>query len=155
MKLQTGPTLDRPGGGECVRLHDPRGFRVEVAFGIEPLEALPIRTQPLLLNTPFEKPRVNEAQRAPLKPAEVVRLGHCVIGTPDFEETAAWYMRHLGLIPTDVQCLPSGKPALAFLRTDRGKEPSDHHAFVVGIGLKDEFLHCAFEVLDIDALGQG
>lgn len=147
--------LDRPGGGEVVRLRDPHGFVVEVAHGLAPVPPLPTRTKPLPLNTPFEKPRVNKTQRPPLEPAPVVRLGHCVVASTRFDEATEWYMRHLGLVPTDVQCLPDGRPALAFMRTDRGKTPSDHHAFVVGVGLRDEFLHCAFEVLDIDALGQG
>jgi hypothetical protein len=155
---QTGSpvvALDRPGGGECVRLRDPHGFLVEVAHGVESVSPLPTRTQPLSLNTPFENVRVNETQRPPLQAAAVIRLGHCVVQSTRFAEAAAWYMRHLGLIPTDVQCLSNGKPALAFMRTDRGKEPSDHHAFVVATGFRDDFLHCAFEVLDVDELGQG
>jgi hypothetical protein len=147
--------LGRPGGGDCVRLTDPHGFVVEVAFGIEEVPRLPSRRDPLPLNTPFEKPRVNATQRPADGPAEVERLGHCVIQSTDFKGATDWYMRHLGLIPTDVQCIEDGRPVLAFMRTDRGAVPSDHHAFVVGIGFRDEFSHCAFEVVDIDALGQG
>lgn len=147
--------LDLPGGGERVRLTDPLGYSVDVVHGIAPAAPLPMRRAPLPLNTPFAKPRVNATQRPPLEPAAIFRLGHCVIQTPRFAEVATWYMRHLGLIPTDVQCLPDGRPALAFLRLDRGDTPADHHSFVVGIGPKNGFLHCAFEVLDIDSLGQG
>lgn len=148
-------SIDLPGGGERVRLTDPIGYAVDVVHGIAPTKPLPMRSEPLPLNTPFAKPRINATQRPPLAPAEIFRLGHCVIQTPRFHEVATWYMRHLGLIPTDVQCLPDARPALAFMRTDRGDTPSDHHAFVVGSGPKNGFLHCAFEVLDIDALGQG
>jgi hypothetical protein len=123
--------------------------------GIEPVEPLPTRAEPLPLNTPFEKPRVNSTQRAPLEPSAVVRLGHCVVQSTDFTGTAQWYMRHLGLIPSDVQALPDGRPVIAFMRTDRGETPSDHHAFAIGIGFKNTFAHCAFEVIDIDSLGQG
>lgn len=147
--------IDLPGGGERVRLTDPLGFEVDVVHGIAPVEPLPMRQDPLPLNTPFAKPRVNLTQRPPRAPADVWKLGHCVVQTPRFAEAAAWYMRHLGLIPTDVQCLPNGQPALAFMRTDRGDTPSDHHTFVVVTGPKVAFLHCAFEVLDIDALGEG
>ena len=147
--------IDLPGGGERVRLTDPIGFTVDVVHGIEPVATLPTRQQPLPLNTPFAKPRVNATQRPPRAPADIWKLGHCVVQTPRFAEAATWYMRHLGLIPTDVQCLPDGRPALAFLRTDRGATPSDHHAFVVVTGPKSAFLHCAFEVLDVDALGEG
>lgn len=147
--------LRRPGGGVGLTLVDPCGFTVDVVYGIEPVESLPMRREPLPVNTPFDKRRINLGQRAPLEPAAVYRLGHCVLQSVDFESTASWYMRHLGLIPTDVQCLPDGRPALAFLRTDRGVVPSDHHSLVVASGLADGYAHCAFEVLDLDALAQG
>lgn len=147
--------LRRPGGGVGVTLVDPLGFTVDVVHGVEPVDPLPMRCEPLPVNTPLHKPRINLGQRAPLEPAAVYRLGHCVVQSRDFDTTVSWYMRHLGLIPTDVQCLPDGRPALAFMRTNRGAVPSDHHCFVVASGLNDAYGHCAFEVLDLDALAQG
>ncbi len=147
--------ISEPGGGERVRLEDPHGFVVDVIHGQERLPELPTRRKPLPINTPWDKPRVNVTQRPPLEPSTVVRLGHCAIGSTRFEEAVDWYMRHLGLLASDVQCTRDGTPLLVFMRLDRGKQPADHHAFVVGTGLADEYLHCAFEVLDIDTLGQG
>ena len=147
--------LDRPGGGEVVRLTDPNGFLVEVAFGLASVDPLPFRSSPLPVNTPFDQPRVNRGQRAPLEPALAWRVGHYVLQSNRFAESAEFYMRHLGLIPSDVQCLDDGRPALAFMRTDRGDKPSDHHAFAIAMGLAPTFVHCAFEVIDVDAIGQG
>ena len=50
----------------------------------------------------------------------IVRLGHFVLQTVDFPRMADWYLRVLGLIPTDVQYLADGSPHLAFCRLDLG-----------------------------------
>lgn len=144
-----------PGGGERVTLTDPAGFRIEVVHGMSELEPLPIRHEPLVVNTPQRKLRVNQMQRPPLRPAQVVRLGHVVLQATDFETSAQWYMRHLGLIPTDVQCLPNGAPNLAFMRVDRGERPADHHTVVVFGGIADAYGHSAYEVVDLDEVGMG
>jgi hypothetical protein len=78
-----------------------------------------------------------------------------VLGTPKWEETARFYMDTFGLIPSDVQCLQDGRPAIAFLRCDRGDTPADHHTFVVGRLPVVEMEHAAFEVPDLDAVGMG
>lgn len=64
-------------------------------------------------------------------------------------------MRALGLIPTDVQFLPDGSPSLAFCRLDLGSKPTDHHTVVVVGGIEDKYEHSAYEVIDLDAVGQG
>jgi len=147
--------VDDPGGGARVVLTDPKGFRVEVVHGAAAVEPLPARREPTSRNTPLAKPRVNAGQRPALHPAEVWRLGHLVLTTPDFETLASWYMRNLGLLPTDVQCLPDGTPALAFLRCDRGTQPADHHTVVIAGSIEAGFGHAAFEVLDLDEIGMG
>ncbi len=147
--------LNRPGGGEVVRLEDPNGLQVEVCFGIESAEAVETREDALLVNTPGHKPRVNLGQRAPLQTSPVIGLGHCVTSANNMEEVCTWYMRHLGLIPSDVLCLDDASPIIAFMRLDRGERPADHHCFVAGKGGGDGYLHSAYEVVDVDALGQG
>ena len=144
-----------PGGGDVVALTDPGGFRVEIVHGARPATPLPLREQPLPLNTPLHKVRVNQTQRPETRPAAVFRLGHLVLEATDFAASAAWYMRHLGLIPTDVQCLVDGTPNLAFMRCDRGARPADHHTVVVFGGVNDAYGHSAYEVLDLDEVGMG
>jgi hypothetical protein len=147
--------LARPGGGSVVALSGPTGLVIEVCFGIEPHEPLPTRSEALPVNTPNRKIRINQGQRAPLEPSAILKIGHCVTGVNRIEEAAHWYMKHLGLIASDVQCIGNGDPAICFMRLDRGDKPADHHSFVVGKGAGEGYLHSAYEVVDLDALAQG
>ncbi|WP_019447697.1 VOC family protein [Cupriavidus sp. BIS7] len=145
-----------PGGGAGVELIDPAGNLLWLVTGQQPVDPQPLR-EPLhaLTNGPGKLRRVNATVRPPLEPAAVVKLGHVVLQTIDFPRMARWYMRHLGLIPTDVQYLEDGSPNLCFFRLDLGSTPSDHHAFVLAGGIEEKYEHSAYEVLDLDALGQG
>lgn len=145
-----------PGGGRGVALSDPSGRSVWLLQGQSGVAPLPMRA-PLVAdtNTPSHTPRVNRTVRAPIEPAQVVRLGHVVLQTVDFARMADWYLRVLGLIPTDVQHLADGSPALAFCRLDLGDRPADHHTLVLVGGLEEKYEHSAYEVIDLDALGQG
>lgn len=143
-----------PGGGARVILHDPSGFRLEISHGRAPQPALPMRA-PLALNTPTVSPRVDHGQRLEVAPPQVVRLGHCVLEVADFQATCAFYTQHLGLIPSDVQVLPDGDPAVVFMRLDRGDRPTDHHTLAIAQGIMPAFSHCAFELVDADAIGMG
>jgi catechol 2,3-dioxygenase-like lactoylglutathione lyase family enzyme len=144
-----------PGGGRCVRLTDPNGLAVDVIHGAAMLDRLPMREALIALNTPFEKPRTNQGVRTPRAPSEIYKLGHVVLRRPDFEAAADWYMRHLGLIPSDVQVLADGTPAMAFMRLDRGAEPADHHSLAIAVGPAAGLLHTSFETFDIESVGQG
>ena len=62
---------------------------------------------------------MNATVRTPIEPAAIGRAGHFVLQTPDFAAMASWYMRHIGIIPTDVQYLSDGSPALTFRPTNR------------------------------------
>jgi hypothetical protein len=145
-----------PGGGRGVALEDPRGRSVWLLQGQATVEPLPTRppTTPLT-NTWRHAPRVNRTVRTPIEPAQVAKLGHLVLQTVDFSAMAQWYLKVLGLIPTDVQYLSDGSPNLAFCRLDLGDMPADHHSLVLVGGLEDKYEHSAYEVLDLDALGQG
>jgi catechol 2,3-dioxygenase-like lactoylglutathione lyase family enzyme len=140
-----------PGGGEGVRLCDPSGFVVEIVRDQTPVAAIPTRA-PIRLDDPR---RINLPQRAPVSPADVLRLGHFVIEVADYQATCAFYTRHLGLIPSDVQLLPDGSPAVTFLRLDHGSVATDHHTLAIAQGVMPAFSHAAFEVLDADAIGMG
>lgn len=145
-----------PGGGRGVSLRDPDGNEVWLITDWSELDPLPLR-DPLhrQMNTLGHAPRVNATVRTDIEPATVGRLGHVVLQSPDFHAMADWYMRHLGVIPTDVQYLPDGAPFLTFFRLDLGATPSDHHTLVVAGGLEAKYEHSAWEVVDLDALGQG
>lgn len=145
-----------PGGGRGVALEDPCGRSVWLLQGQAPVEPLPTRapTTPLT-NTWRHAPRINCTVRTPIEPAQVAKLGHLVLQAVDFPGMAQWYLKVLGLIPTDVQYLSDGSPNLAFCRLDLGDTPADHHSLVLVGGLEDKYEHSAYEVLDLDALGQG
>ena len=150
------PAALLPGGGDGVRLKDPDGHEVWLIrrWGrVAPLPTRPPVTDHM--NTLGRLQRVNATVRAPIEPARVGRLGHLVLQTTEFQTMAEWYMRHLGLIPTDVQYLPDGSPLLTFFRLNLGDQPADHHTVVIAGGVECRFEHCAWEVEDLDALGQG
>lgn len=147
-------SASHPGGGERVTLTDPSGFTVEVMHGQTPAEELPHRG-PLHFNSAGAAVRINGTQRPSAEPPEVIRLGHCVIEVADYQATSAWYTQHLGLIPSDVQVLPDGSPAVTFFRLDLGNAPADHHTLAMAQGFMPLYSHSAFEVVDADAVGMG
>jgi hypothetical protein len=147
--------VDGPGGGQRVRLRDPDGFIVDVVWGREYCERIPTSSLSVPVNTPLQKLRINRTVRPPLAPSPVERVGHCVLSVSNFKQSMDWYMTHLGVIPTDVQCLEDGTPALSFNRLDRGAAPADHHSLVLVQNVAPQYMHSAYETLDLDAVGQG
>jgi hypothetical protein len=143
-----------PGRGSLVRLRDPEGVEVDVLHGYAPSEPLPTRPA-IPHNAPSQIVRVNDTQRPALEPPQVTKLGHLVLEAPDFDRSARWYMDTLGFIPSDVMCLPDGTPVGAFMRLDRGDQPTDHHTLFVATGLESKVDHVAFEVVDLDAVEMG
>ncbi|MBA57515.1 MAG: glyoxalase [Pseudomonadales bacterium] len=146
--------VTHPGGGESVVLTDPSGFMVEVIEGQQEAEVLP-RRPPLDWNCAGAALRINRTQRPAPEPPEVIRLGHCVIEVADYQATSAWYTQHLGLIPSDVQVLPDGSPAVTFFRLNLGDIPADHHTLAMAQGFMARYSHSAFELVDADAVGMG
>lgn len=147
-------TLNAPGGGEVVRLTDPNGFQIEMVHGRADIAPLP-RRAPLPANHDDTLPRINATQRPPIQPPEVLKLGHVALEVAAYQEVSAWYTQHLGLIPSDVQLLPDGSPGVAFMRLDLGKTPADHHTIALAQTFRAALSHCAFEVVDVDAVGMG
>jgi catechol 2,3-dioxygenase-like lactoylglutathione lyase family enzyme len=143
-----------PGGGLRVRLVDPSGFCVEAIAGQSAASALPHRA-PLPFNSVDATVRVNDTQRPPTGAPEVIRLGHVVLEVADYQATCAWYTQHFGFIPSDVQVLPDGSPAVAFMRLDLGTTPADHHTLALAQGFAPMYSHSAFELVDADAIGVG
>lgn len=153
---QALPDKAIPGGGRGVQLTDPDGHEVWLITEWGTVDPLPLR-EPMSshMNTLGGTRRVNRTVRTEIAPATVGHLGHVVMQTTDFPTMANWYMRHLGLIPTDVQYLADGSPFLTFFRLNLGNTPADHHTVVISAGLQAQYEHSAWEVVDLDALGQG
>jgi catechol 2,3-dioxygenase-like lactoylglutathione lyase family enzyme len=146
--------LTSPGGGYCVRLTDPSGFRVDAVCGQAASGTLPHRAA-LSCNTADSTVRVNGTQRLNAEPPEVIRLGHVVLEVVDYQATCSWYTRHFGFIPSDVQVLPDGSPAVTFMRLDLGASPADHHTLALAQGFAPIYSHSAFELVDVDAVAVG
>lgn len=146
--------VNAPGGGERVRITDPSGFQVEAIYGQTPSTELQHRPA-MVLNQPDAAPRINATQRPPEAPPEIIRLGHVVLEVADYQATCAWYTEHFGFIPSDVQILPDGSPAVTFLRLDLGATPTDHHTLALAQGFMPTYSHSAYEVVDADAVGMG
>jgi catechol 2,3-dioxygenase-like lactoylglutathione lyase family enzyme len=154
---------DRP--GRMVELRDPSGIPVAVVAGADGHPELPGQV-PLTLNTGVTQeiqdkrtfPRINATQRAPREPTQVQRLGHVVLETPKFHAALDWYLEHLGLIVSDFLFLPGDRdygPTFAFMRCDRGAEPADHHTLAMHLGPSTGYVHSAYQVTDLDAIGAG
>ena len=155
-----GTTVEQrrePGAGLTVRLTDPSGFPVQIVHGVEELAALPGQT-PLAWNVGGVAARVNATQRPPKEPAGVERLGHVVLGSRVFGRALDWYQQHLGLIVSDFLHLEGRRergPVMAFIRCDRGSEPTDHHTLAMMLSPETGYVHSAYEVADLDAVAAG
>lgn len=147
--------LNAPGNGEVVRLTDPGGLRIDVVHGREHQPKAAHRA-PLSVNyEPSSLSRVNGTQRAPAAPPEILRLGHVAMEVVAYQAVSAWYTQHLGFLPSDIQVLPDGSPAIAFLRLDLGDTPADHHTLALAQSFQHDLSHCAFALIDLDAVGMG
>ena len=143
-----------PGQPLGVSLTDPNNLEVK-AVVFNDWRGLPDCGDAPLANRGADRSRVNQPRRPERCASRVLRLGHMVLGTPNWEASARFYIDTFGLIPSDVQALPDGRPAVAFMRCDRGDEPTDHHTFVVGRLPVVDIEHAAFEVPDLDSVGMG
>lgn len=146
--------ITAPGGGKRVRFTDPNGHKVEVVAGRDSVGALDMhRRTPI--NSAAQQLRVDKTLRSGDGPAQVMRLGHCVLNVVDFRQSEAWYKERFGLITSDEIEIEKGTSIGAFMRCDRGNLPADHHTlFLLGTG-EAGFNHAAFEVANVDDLMAG
>jgi len=147
--------LDAPGGGSVVRLTDPDGHQVEVVAGqtwAEPATFEP--RQPW--NSVEARARLRAVKRTGQGPANVIRLGHAVLGVSDFRASEAWYKERFGFLTSDEIAVAPQFSIGAFMRCDRGETPTDHHTlFLLQGPAGPGFNHAAFEVRDLDDLMAG
>ena len=146
---------DAPGGGRMVVLSDPDGNRVEVVAG-QVASAVPRGGAARVWNHSRSRPRDGRADVSVPKPACITRLGHVVLDVADFRLSEAWYKARFGFITSDeIEAMP-GHALGAFMRCDRGTEPTDHHTlFLLQHPNGPGFNHAAFEVDDLDDLMAG
>ena len=148
-------TLDAPGGGSVVTLHDPDGFRVEVVAGQQAASPIEFESREPW-NVATQRSRMRRTKRLKAGPSSVLRLGHCVLSVKDFRASERWYKEHFGLITSDEIVVSPEFSIGAFLRCDRGDKPADHHTLFLLQGPKGPgFHHAAFEVQDVDDLMRG
>lgn len=143
-----------PGGGKLVRLIDPDGLRVEVVADQAAAVPLPLVGEPSR-NSVHSRSRIRSTVRIPQGPSTVVRLGHAVFTVADFRRSEEWYKSRFGFISSDEIHEQSGRAIGAFLRCDRGDEPTDHHTLFLLEGATPGFAHAAFEVEGLDDLMRG
>ncbi|MFF1604759.1 VOC family protein [Streptomyces mirabilis] len=146
-----------PGGGQSVALLDPSGLPVRVVHCAEQLPALP-EQEPLILNFGTDHRRTNATQRPPREPSRIQRLGHVVLETRVFARTLDWYLDTLGMIVSDFLFLDGQRgrgPTMAFVRCDQGSVAVDHHTLALHLGPGTGYVHSAYQVTDLDAIGAG
>ena len=146
--------IDGPGGGQRVRLVTPGGYRLEVVYGITPVDELPLRAA-YELNFLDNKRRLNTNLR-PNRPESglVYKLGHLVPYTPKHDDDVEWYMEHFGMLASDYICEPGNEDngLATFLRFNRGNEYVDHHVLLVISAPRIGCHHTSFEMCDLDAV---
>lgn len=147
--------LELPGGGHVVTLRDPDGHRVDVVAAQAPADPLPIDAAQAW-NRSGAHERLRATKRIMAGAANVVRLGHVVLNVSDFRASEQWYKQRFGFITSDEIRLSPEFALGAFLRCDRGEEPTDHHTLFLMQGRKGSgFNHAAYEVADLDDLMRG
>ncbi|KAI1490733.1 Glyoxalase/Bleomycin resistance protein/Dihydroxybiphenyl dioxygenase [Biscogniauxia mediterranea] len=151
--------LDSPGGGECVTLTDPAGYKIHFVYGQQPRVPDSQRLPKLVVNYEDEKPRLGSFQRVPAGPAPVYRWGHVGVAYPIgmYQEMYDWYTGNFSFAPTDI-LYKDEKPSTCFLHIDRGLEYTDHHSFFIKSAKpnqKPNVAHAAFEVHDFDVQQMG
>lgn len=144
--------LNEPGGGKVARLTDPDGFIVEAITGFEKVAPLPVERHDEW-NQAGKYPRLSQERKETNSPSHPMRLGHVVLNVGNFRKSEAWYKERFGFITSDEIQPESGEAIGAFMRCDRGEEPSDHHSvFIAQMPGGPCYWHAAFEVLDMDDL---
>lgn len=139
-------------GGYRVLLRDPNGLQVEALWGYQQIQPLPQEAKP---DAPTL--RINSTVRLALdRPCSINKLGHTVIGAQRIAESIGWYQQNFGLIVSDFQMLANDPlPVVAFMRCDRGDQPTDHHSLAIASAVDIGHLHSAFEVSDVDSVAAG
>nr|AAD12738.1 trihydroxytoluene oxygenase [Burkholderia cepacia] len=143
--------IERPGGGQVVRLTSPDGVNFELVHGIDVYPARPVRDA-LSINTGIVKTRHGQWQRPELEPASILRLGHVALLTGDFKTNAQWLRSRFGFMPSDVLFADAPENQVgAFFHCTGGNPWTDHHTLALFPSDGSRMHHCSFEIQDLDA----
>ena len=144
-----------PGGGLITQLTDPDGFNVELVWGAQAPERLPVPTRSAF-NEGENRPRLGDRVSYEDQPCTIKRLGHLVLRVSNFRRSEAWYKARFGFITSDEIYAGTEDNVLgAFMRCDRGEEHVDHHTLFLLGGDAPSFDHAAFEIANWDCLMAG
>lgn len=148
--------IDEPGGGKRVRIDDPDGKKVEVVWGIEEVEPIPLK-EVFPFNSGSKRRRIGPFLRSSPRPSQVKRLGHIVLQCDDFNASSAFYQDVLGMLSSDNLHDNEDKTLLRanFLRCNRGQEYTDHHTILCTSAGQSGLGHVAYEVEDWNDLAVG
>ena len=132
--------------GICFR--DPCGiqYNVSICARPQPLAALPA----VQMNTPGNTVRTNEGVLPPksqIGPVKPLRLGHCLLFSPNVTQSVAFVETVLGMHLSD-----RAEDVVAFTHCDGG---SDHHVIAFAKSAGIGFHHASFEVATPDDVGLG
>ena len=142
--------IDEPGGGKRVRLTDPDGYQVEVVYGMQMLDPIPVK-RPAVNSGENKYRRKGELFRIEQGPSHIKRFGHFVVMSKNFEKTLGWYREMLGFRCSDEFYAGEKTNVVgSFNRLDRGDDYVDHHAFFCIRGDKSGLNHLSYEAADID-----
>ena len=138
-----------------VRLTEPNGYQIEVVYGQEKHEPIPVRFQKMNMG-PEPNNRVGELMRIQTGASRVKRMGHGVMATKNLKETVAWFREMLGFIASDdVYAGERDNLIGSFNRCDQGDEFVDHHVFFCIQAERSGLNHFSYEVADVDDVFSG
>jgi catechol 2,3-dioxygenase-like lactoylglutathione lyase family enzyme len=146
---------DEPGGGKRVRLREPNGYQIEVVWGLDKVDPLPVKAP--VVNWGTEKlRRAGDLYRREAGPSMVKRVGHGVLTTPDLVGTLKWFRETLGFVCSDDVWAGDPNHLIgSFNRCDQGDDYVDHHVFFGIKSPKAGLNHVSFEVHDFDDVMMG
>ncbi len=137
--VPSGPT-----GAEAIAVEPGTGVEIELRVAARTVQQA---TPASLYNGPGRFDRVGERSPAVVRVGRVRprRLGHFVLGTPDYEASYAFFVTGLGFRVSDYV-----KNSGAFLRCS-----TDHHNVLIQRSPAPFLHHTSWQVEDIDEIGRG
>ncbi len=143
---------DMPGGGWRVRMRHPDGLQIDAVWGQEEVAPIAHRTSNAF-NWGDRKERLNQSLRPQREPGVALKLGHFVLKVKSHDQTLRWMQERFDMLSSDTMIIPEGNKAVGtFIRFNLGAQPVDHHSILINESSEVGCHHCAFEMVDFDAV---